>query len=519
MAYNNLYFGETINDFWNLLEVLDENNKPTEYIAVRGEFWSDQAEDHFKTLIKSKKVIGLSSYQSFPRWLNNPHENRGPEKTEGTFIKKYGDIVIFWCHCFKNPKEFLPETIPRMLYSETDQYQHVNTLVTIANNTRNNPKKYDFFLSLQEGEWNSHIRGLDIAKKWLNFMADKMHLKILVCGNNRRPDFSSAIDVVDFQPWDKFIEFMNSSKYLFCTSKYDASPRIIVEALSLGMPVLLNENILGGWKYINDKTGLLFFPDEIIENKINLFLKNAENNEFNTIKWVKHNVDREKNSQLLANSLRMITGLRYEDFIDGIMYINLENRKDRNEEILKQLTNMQVPMNMVHRIDAFYNETCGHLGCTMSHIKCLDFAKENKWERFLILEDDFTFSFPKERFLFVLSSLYKFYDWDVFMLSTYWKEHCDTNCDYIKKIVYGTTAPGYLVNSMYCETLYNNFVNSCKLLENEVDVFKQNNPNKKMYETSNALDQKWFELQRKDNFYVSEPNIGKQSGSVSSIMS
>ena len=35
------------------------------------------------------------------------------------------------------------------------------------------------------------------------------------------------------------------------------------------MPVLLNENILGGWKYINKNTGMTFYQDEDIFIKVN----------------------------------------------------------------------------------------------------------------------------------------------------------------------------------------------------------------------------------------------------------
>ncbi len=39
------------------------------------------------------------------------------------------------------------------------------------------------------------------------------------------------------------------------------SPRVITEALLTDLPILVNENILGGWKYVNEKTGV-FFRDE-----------------------------------------------------------------------------------------------------------------------------------------------------------------------------------------------------------------------------------------------------------------
>ena len=34
--------------------------------------------------------------------------------------------------------------------------------------------------------------------------------------------------------------------------------RVVVEALCLGLPVVMNRNILGGWKYVNERTGKFF---------------------------------------------------------------------------------------------------------------------------------------------------------------------------------------------------------------------------------------------------------------------
>ena len=41
----------------------------------------------------------------------------------------------------------------------------------------------------------------------------------------------------------------------------DASPRILTESLCVNIPVLVNLNIIGGWKYVNSETGE-FFRDE-----------------------------------------------------------------------------------------------------------------------------------------------------------------------------------------------------------------------------------------------------------------
>ena len=53
----------------------------------------------------------------------------------------------------------------------------------------------------------------------------------------------------------------NKSKFIFLPNEKDASPMVLTEALASDVPTLLNKNILGGWKYINNETGE-FFNDE-----------------------------------------------------------------------------------------------------------------------------------------------------------------------------------------------------------------------------------------------------------------
>ena len=513
--YKKLYFGNTINNHWNILEILDENKKPTEYIAIRGEFWTPESEKDFNELLKTKKIIGLSSYQNYPKFINNPTENRGPTKEEDAFINKYGNHVILWLHCFKDSINYIPPSIPKILYSETDQYPNVAYLNSIITKD----KKYDFIASIQETEWNSWIRGLDIAKKWLNYMADVMKLKILVCGSNRRSDFSNNIDIIEFKPWGEFINILNSAKYLFCSSRYDASPRILIEAMALNMPVLLNENILGGWKYINDNTGMFFFYDEDINTRVNKFLNHFSNQKYQPSMWVKNNVNIDKGAERLGITVSYLSSFDFSNYVDKILFINLDNRKDRLEQMTNEFKKMNVDNDLIYRVDAVYDKDCGHRGCTLSHIKALNIAKKNKWNRILIFEDDFQFDLPKERVLFLLNTLYKNIDkWNVFMLSIGWYNYEDTNINLFKRVYNGTTASGYIINNNYIDTLLNNFNESYELLNKEVIEFKNNNPDKKLFTTSNALDQKWFSLQDNDIFLISEPIIGKQTGISSTIM-
>ena len=42
----------------------------------------------------------------------------------------------------------------------------------------------------------------------------------------------------------------------------DASPRALTEAIALDVPVLVNRQILGGWKYVEPETGRFFDDDD-----------------------------------------------------------------------------------------------------------------------------------------------------------------------------------------------------------------------------------------------------------------
>jgi hypothetical protein len=52
---------------------------------------------------------------------------------------------------------------------------------------------------------------------------------------------------------------------------------------------------------------------------------------------MKLNFNVDKNKIILANTINKLMSFNYEDFVDGIIYINLEDREDRNTSILNEL--------------------------------------------------------------------------------------------------------------------------------------------------------------------------------------
>ena len=98
----------------------------------------------------------------------------------------------------------------------------------------------------------------------------------------------------------------------------------------------------------------------------------------------------------------------------NIYYINLAHRTDRNEHVLQQIASIGCTG---IRVDAV-NCKQGAIGCAMSHIRCLEFAKEQKLPFLCVVEDDIEFTDPdlfhRQLDTFLSSSI----DWDVLLLGT-----------------------------------------------------------------------------------------------------
>ena len=82
--------------------------------------------------------------------------------------------------------------------------------------------------------------------------------------------------------------------------------------------------------------------------------------------------------------------------LDAIIYINLENRTDRKELLMKELEKLKTDMSKVHKVSGVYMPKNGHKGCIQSHILALNMIKLNNWDRVLILEDDAELDMPPE---------------------------------------------------------------------------------------------------------------------------
>lgn len=173
-----------------------------------------------------------------------------------------------------------------------------------------------------------------------------------------------------------------------------------------------------------------------------------------------------------------------------VLYINLDNRPDRNEHVKKELEKIGVTSS--ERFKAIKLDN-GALGCSMSHLKCLELAKKNNYDRVFICEDDIEFLDPS---LF-LNQLQAFLDskinWDMILVAgNNMVPYVPVNNCCIKVFRCQTTT-GYIVKQGYYDKLIQNYKDGIEKLMRE--------PNNNDFK----IDKYWFKLQRDDNWYLIIP--------------
>lgn len=188
--------------------------------------------------------------------------------------------------------------------------------------------------------------------------------------------------------------------------------------------------------------------------------------------------------------------------IKNAFYINLESRPDRKEYVEQQLKCVGITAT---RFNAIKLEN-GAVGCSMSHLKCIETAKKNNWDHVLIVEDDITFLNPGLFINNLNRFLEKHDDWDVLLiggnvLPPYKK--VDFSC---VQIINCQTTTGYIVKSHYYDTLIQNYKEGIGKLLKEPQNYK-------LY----AIDKYWFSLQERDKWFLITPLTVTQKEDYSDI--
>lgn len=176
--------------------------------------------------------------------------------------------------------------------------------------------------------------------------------------------------------------------------------------------------------------------------------------------------------------------------ITNAFYINLEEREDRKKKTKKEFKQLKIK---IQRMKAIKLEN-GRIGCSMSHLKCLQHAKENNLDHVLIVEDDIHFMniklFKEQLNKFLSSSI----EWDVVLFAGNNLPPYQIYGDFCVKVSRCQTTTGYLVKNHYYDILISNIKESIQHLLKEPDRH-----------IDYAIDKYWFKLQEKDNWFIITP--------------
>jgi glycosyl transferase family 25 len=190
--------------------------------------------------------------------------------------------------------------------------------------------------------------------------------------------------------------------------------------------------------------------------------------------------------------------------IKNAFYINLESRPDRKTWCESQLRSIGIQATRFNAIKL----PNGAIGCSMSHLKCLQMAKEQRWDHLLIVEDDIEFTNPQlfktqfEKFLTITPKN----EWDVVVLAGNNMPPYEVVADYCVKVTKCQTTTSYMVNGHYFDTLIANIKEGIKFLMKEPH-------NHRIY----AIDKYWFKLQKKDRWFLITPLTVTQRQDYSDI--
>lgn len=196
--------------------------------------------------------------------------------------------------------------------------------------------------------------------------------------------------------------------------------------------------------------------------------------------------------------------------LQHVFYINLAKRTDRRHHVEQQLKKVGIRAENITRFNAIQTQN-GAIGCSMSHLKCLEMAIEKKYPHILIVEDDIAFLNP-ELFINQFNTFFSLFHqnnqdnqdnqtnqdnqnhWDVLLLAgnniaPYTPIH--SCCVQVQKC---QTTTGYLVNQHYFKTLHDNIKQGLQLL--------LQHPEMHYYY---AVDKYWFSLQQRDKWLLLVP--------------
>jgi hypothetical protein len=201
-------------------------------------------------------LVGICAYENWP--ARNIHPVSGAlSKGYDFFSRPVYQRFVGFMHHFREPDDVFPGGLPLLAMDFSDFVQV---------RKRGLPKRYDllYYAGYKVADkpnsvpWSSVVKQHDLALHLIRKLLDEEpDVRICLVNDSFGID-DPRVEHVEFAPYRKFLDLVEASRVMLVASWLDASPRVITEALCLDTPIMVNERIIGGWKYVVPETGAFF---------------------------------------------------------------------------------------------------------------------------------------------------------------------------------------------------------------------------------------------------------------------
>jgi len=267
--------------------VRDNRGQLVNIMLVRASFGGRREKDLYNKYKDEILFIGISSFEDFPQPPLNPYSGKYPKD-------EYPGMFPGFLHMIRNPEKVFPPFVKLLLMSQSD--------FSLPYPSAPMKKKYDFTFSMSDHNVATDCVGwAGFAKNW-SFMYDSLKLfcddgmkGVLVASMNKQGTKACSLpknckkgQIVQtpYIDQNKYFAYVKQSRFAYIPQVHDASPRVTTQALMNDVPLLMNRNIMGGWKYVNDKTGEFFNGIADVRDAKNKILAGIEANKYEPRKWV-----------------------------------------------------------------------------------------------------------------------------------------------------------------------------------------------------------------------------------------
>lgn len=331
----------------HFIPLYDSNKNKLNVILVCRPFEQD---NHYKIYLSNKHdhiFLGISSYQEFPGIPGNPKDGwKLPTNSSGNefYINMYRNLFDGWLHCFKEPEKFFDTSKPHALISESDFVR-----IDSHKPDKKISREYDFVYVCTRTDWNlknpdesschdwtAQNKNWELAKKCLPILTGPeseggMNLKGILVGRQGcdMPEGTNLDNITTtlHQNYGDLMKTFNKSKFIFLPNEHDASPRILTEAMCFDCAILVYTNIVGGWKYATDQTGMLFTDENDLKNVIKEFWPKVQRGDYSPRQY------------LIDNYGPINSGKKLKKFL----LENFKDKLDMDEKFMDESTYVHYP--------------------------------------------------------------------------------------------------------------------------------------------------------------------------------